>query len=129
MVQMNTRQLSLACILAAVAISTGAFGAHFLREQLQLEVRALEVCDIAVRYLFWNALGLGLLALLSGMERPSRLILYGVMVFAATLFLVALNGHLPFRSNWLGAVTPVGGVLMIVGWLWAARKLWKQQHG
>jgi uncharacterized membrane protein YgdD (TMEM256/DUF423 family) len=126
---MNTRQLSLACILAAVAISTGAFGAHFLREQLRLEVRSLEVWDIAVRYLFWNALGLGLLALAAGMKMPSRLILYGVMIFSVTLFLVALNGHLPFRSNWMGAVTPIGGVLMIAGWLGAARKLWKQQHG
>ncbi|MBU6325451.1 MAG: DUF423 domain-containing protein [Bacteroidetes bacterium] len=125
---MNKKQLALACLLMALAVGTGAFGAHFLRETLKLEARGLEVWDIAVRYLFWNALGLGLLALLPDMKIPSRLILSGVLVFSLTLFPVALNGHLPFRSNWLGAVTPVGGVLMIAGWIWAARRLWKQSQ-
>ncbi len=115
-------------MLMALAVSTGAFGAHFLRETLHVSARGLEVWDIAVRYLFWNALGLGLLALFPAQKSPSKLILAGVLVFSATLFLVALNEHLPFRSNWLGAITPVGGVLMIAGWLLAARKFWKQRN-
>lgn len=125
---MTKKQLALACVLMACSIATGAFGAHFLRETLKVAPRGLEVWDIAVRYLFWNALGLGLLAFVPDMKRPAQLILLGVLVFALTLFPVALNGHLPFRSSWLGAITPIGGVLMIAGWLWAARKLWKQPH-
>ena len=121
--------MALACMLMALAVGTGAFGAHFLRETLHVSARGLEVWDIAVRYLFWNALGLGLLALFPAQKSPSRLILAGVLVFSATLLLVALNGHLPFRSSWLGAVTPLGGLLMIGGWLWAARNFRKGKHG
>lgn len=129
------KRLAIPCVLAGLSVVTGAFGAHYLRENLQLPPRQLEVWNTGVQYLFYHALGLGFLALIYHLIADKRimlarrLMLSGTLIFSLTLFLVALHPVLPFSTRWLGMVTPLGGLLMIAGWGLAGWILWKLGKG
>jgi len=98
-------------LLAGFAVLFGAFGAHALRSRVDPE--ALGWWETAVQYQMWHALAV--LAL--GLSRvkvarwPAWLMVAGTIVFAGTLYAMALGG-----PRWLGAVTPVGGLALIAGW-------------
>jgi uncharacterized membrane protein YgdD (TMEM256/DUF423 family) len=109
--------LALGALACAASVAAGAFGAHGLRARL--DARSLELWETAARYLMYGGLGtvlVGLAALHSpgGRALPSSagLLLAGAAVFSGTVFALALGG-----PRWLGAVTPIGGLLMIVGFL------------
>ncbi|HJV27199.1 MAG TPA: DUF423 domain-containing protein [Aromatoleum sp.] len=108
------------CVLAAVGIALGAFGAHGLRNLLG--PAELGWWQTAVQYQMWNAVGLvGVNG--AGLSRnglPTTLLVAGTLVFAGTLYLMALTG-----LRWLGMITPIGGVLMIAGWLLVAWRVWR----
>jgi uncharacterized membrane protein YgdD (TMEM256/DUF423 family) len=112
--------LIIGSILAALAIALGAFGSHGLRQIL--DPVQLEWWHTAVQYQMWHALGLiGLGA--SRMERltlPVTLLTMGTLIFSGTLFLLALTG-----LHWLGMITPIGGVLMMAGWMSLAWRAWR----
>lgn len=97
----------------------GAFGAHALEERLAAD--ALDVFDTGVCFHVQHAVGLILLGLAAarwpdaGWKVPGRLMLAGVVVFSGSLYVLALSG-----IGWLGAITPVGGVLLIAAWGWSA---------
>lgn len=105
----------------AVSIAMGAFGAHGLRARLDVE--ALALWETAARYLMYGSLGLltiGVHGRQTGSAAgwPAVLLAVGAVVFCVTVALLALGG-----PRWLGAVTPIGGTLMIAGFLafaWAA---------
>jgi uncharacterized membrane protein YgdD (TMEM256/DUF423 family) len=108
----------------ALAIVAGAFGAHALAARL--EPRELQLWETAARYLMYASLALvavglgGRLGLRRGIDGAGWCLLLGGAVFSGTVFGLALGG-----PRWLGAVTPLGGVLMILGFLlfaWAALK-------
>lgn len=103
-----------AALSAALAIAAGAFGAHgasspqtadWLRTgglyQLIHAVAALTILGIA--------------------RGAAALLLIGAAIFAVSLYAMALG-----CPRWLGAVTPIGGMLMIGGWLWAAVAFWQR---
>ncbi len=102
--------------LALLAVALGAFGAHALRERL--EARDLEIFETAVRYQMYHALALlGVAWLSTRLAGPLTgwagwLMVAGTVVFSGSLYLLVLTG-----PRWLGAITPVGGVLLIAGWL------------
>jgi uncharacterized membrane protein YgdD (TMEM256/DUF423 family) len=110
---------ALCCGLAVVA---GAFGAHGLAGRL--DAHALQLWETAARYLMYGGLGQGLVGLLAGgaggpggHRRGSRLLgaagvalLAGTLVFSGTVAAIALGG-----PRWLGAVTPLGGLLVMAG--------------
>ena len=111
------RWAAVGAILAGLAVALGAFGAHAL-EPLLSEAR-LATFETAVRYQVHQALGLILVALL---PRPVRIaapvLLTGTVIFSGSLYLlVALDLSL------LGAVAPVGGAAMILGWALVAWRL------
>ncbi len=122
---MLSRLTSIGLGLLALAILAGAFGAHGL--EARLDVRALELWETAARYLAYGALALVVLGLAS--HRPgvrpgllgaaAALVLLGVLVFSGTVAALALGS-----ARWLGAVTPLGGVGMIVGLALAAVACW-----
>lgn len=92
-------------------MGAGAFGAHGLREHL--DARSLEVWETGARYLMYA--GLALLAAGAGRRlgpAAGWALLAGAAVFSGTLFGLGLGG-----PRWLGAITPIGGVLLIVGFL------------
>jgi uncharacterized membrane protein YgdD (TMEM256/DUF423 family) len=98
----------LACLSAALAIGAGAFGAHGVADP-----KAAEWLRTGGLYQLVHAVAA--LAIMGVARGAAALMLAGAAIFAATLYAMALGA-----PRWLGAVTPVGGAMMIAGWLWAA---------
>jgi uncharacterized membrane protein YgdD (TMEM256/DUF423 family) len=104
--------------LLGVAVAMGAFGAHALKERL--DAYSMGVYEKAVFYHFVHALGILLVALLArtgaigqaGQTRAAWLLLVGILLFSGSLYALALSG-----VRLLGAVTPLGGIAFIAGWL------------
>ncbi len=105
-------------LLAALGVLLGAFGAHGLRAALSAE--ALGWWQTGVQYQMWHAIGLVAIgaARLPGTRFSVWLLALGTLIFSGSLYVLALTG-----MRWLGMVTPVGGVLMIAGWVCLSLKL------
>lgn len=110
--------LSLAALLALIAVVTGAFGSHALEHQLEAR-DTLDSWRIGVRYAMWHALAL--LAWAAARESTNanlggRWVLIpfvlGSLLFSGSIFALALGGP----GAIFGPITPLGGVLLIVGW-------------
>lgn len=98
----------LACLSAALAIGAGAFGAHGVTDP-----KAAEWLRTGGIYQLIHAVAA---LAVTGVARGAAMVMIGgAAIFALSLYAMALGA-----PRWLGAVTPVGGVLMIAGWLWAA---------
>ncbi|MFD2179282.1 DUF423 domain-containing protein [Veronia pacifica] len=118
------KTLAIGCILGALAVMTGAFASHGLKAHLSSY--ALSIIHTGVQYQFWHALAL--VGLGSAMLRfPSRrlgraslLMIIGTIFFSGSLYGLAITG-----MKWLGPVTPIGGVLLILGWFTAAWSFWR----
>jgi uncharacterized membrane protein YgdD (TMEM256/DUF423 family) len=104
--------LRIAAISGALAVSCGAFGAHGLKDRLAPDL--LSVWNTAVLYHLVHSLALLALALAAPrrIALPATLFTVGIVVFSGTLYLLALSS-----ARWLGAVTPLGGLALIAGWL------------
>ena len=102
----------------ALAVAAGAFGAHGLRNKL--DAYSMSVYEKAVFYHFVHALGILLIALLArtgaitplGQGRAAWLLFIGILIFSGSLYALAVSG-----VRTLGAITPIGGVAFIAGWL------------
>lgn len=101
----------------AVAVGLGAFGAHGLKKMA--DAYALEIWQTATLYLFVHGLGLLALGVLQKqgflVNKVAGVLQAGIIIFSGTLYLMALG--LP---KWLGAITPIGGTLLMIGWLMLA---------
>jgi len=110
----NRVLLTLAGALGFSAVTLGAFGAHGLREHLTPPM--LEVYRTGVLYHLVHALAVLAIALGADRLRRPRLIATlfacGIAIFSGTLYLLAITSR-----GWLGAVTPIGGLLLLAGWL------------
>ena len=111
-------------IAAGVAVILGAFGAHGLKSRV--DPALLVVFETAVRYQMYHALAL-LAVGLARMHWPSALIsmagwffLVGILIFSGSLYLMTATG-----ARWLGAITPIGGVALIIGWIALAAGAWR----
>jgi uncharacterized membrane protein YgdD (TMEM256/DUF423 family) len=105
-------------LLGALAIALGAFGAHGLKDKLALIPEAAGWWQTATFYLLTHAVALGAIAGRS--VWPARLWAIGGVLFAGTLYALALGS-----PRWFGAITPIGGSLLIAGWVvlaWTARQ-------
>lgn len=116
----NPTILILASFLAALAVGLGAFGAHALEESLS--PKRLETWNTAVTYHMWHALALIGLALVSRVFEVDltwslNLIVAGIFIFSGSLYLLCLTD-----TSWLGAITPIGGICFILGWVMAGWK-------
>jgi uncharacterized membrane protein YgdD (TMEM256/DUF423 family) len=100
--------------LAAMGVLMGAFGAHALRH---IEPPRLAWWTTATQYLFVAAFGIMLSGLFDRSQQlgrgPATALLAGAVVFSGSLYTMALGG-----PRWLGAVTPVGGILLVGGFAW-----------
>ncbi len=115
---------SIAATTMALAVAFGAFGSHALATVLEQNNR-IQTWDTASKYHFYHGLGLfvvGYLYRKTG-TRPVffsfHLMLAGTIIFSGTLYLLSVTGY-----TVLGAVTPVGGLLLIASWLVLGRSLW-----
>lgn len=99
-------------VVGALGVALGAFGAHGLRSRVT-EPRLLEVWETAARYHLIHAVALGLVAAHPAQPTAAGgLLLAGIAVFSGSLYAMTLTG-----KRWLGAITPIGGVCLIGGWL------------
>jgi len=126
---MNHRiPLLAAGLVGAAGIAAGAFGAHALRPSL-IAQGTYDAWQTAVHYHLLHAVALAAVAgWMRGERGPAALRraawavwswLAGVALFSGSLYLIATGG-----PRWLGPVTPVGGIALILGWLWIAAAAW-----
>ncbi len=104
-------------ISGGLAIALGAFGAHGLRARIAADM--LSTFETGVRYHMYHALALIAVAYAitrwtsTGLPAVAGwLFLIGTVLFSGSLYLLAINGQ-----RWLGAITPLGGVAFIAGWV------------
>jgi len=115
MVQRNF-WLIIGAIGAALAVSAGAFGAHILQPIISESV--FITYQKAVRYQMYHSIGLILVSLLSSQALTKALnitgwsFLIGMITFSGSLYLLVFTGF-----SWLGAITPIGGVAFVIGWI------------
>lgn len=109
--------LCIASVMMAIAIAIGAFGAHGLKAIVSEDM--LKVYNTGVEYHFYNTLGLFALAFIQNFKPQSKklfiaswLILIGMIIFSFSLYLLVIL-NMPI----LGAITPIGGTLLIFAWL------------
>ena len=113
---------------AGLGVAAGAFGAHMLKGMLDQQL--LAVFDTATRYQMYHAFGMILSGFAvriwrdAGAAKAGWLFLAGTVLFSGSLYGVSLLG-----IRWLGAVTPVGGVLFIAGWAVLAWRAWRGEEG
>jgi len=103
----------LVALAGASGVLLGAFGAHALRGHL--DAPAMGWWQTAVQYQLWHALALAL-AVHAGRDRAGRVAVVasaiGIVLFSGSLYAMALGA-----PRWFGAITPLGGVGFIVGWI------------
>ena len=110
-------------ILAGSAVAAGAFGAHMLKEVMESPM--LMVFETAVRYQMYHALGLCIVAWAAarhpspGLSVAAWCFGAGIALFSGSLYVMTLSG-----IRWVGALTPLGGLSMIAGWMLLAREAW-----
>jgi len=122
---MTNRSILLAgAIFMAVGVMLGAFGAHALKKILSPEM--LAVYKTGVEYQFYHALGLLLIGLI-GFHINSKwlrwsgiLLVAGIILFSGSLYALSISG-----IKLLGAITPIGGLSFVAGWVCLAIAVWK----
>ena len=108
--------LILSSISGMLAVALGAFGAHALKAKLTSE-GTLDTYQTAVQYQFYHTIALLGIALLLTKYESSWLhyagisMAFGILIFSGSLYILCFTG-----IKWLGAITPIGGLLFIVGW-------------
>jgi uncharacterized membrane protein YgdD (TMEM256/DUF423 family) len=116
----------LGALFAFVAVAGGAFGAHSLKAILAPDL--LAVFETGIRYQMYHALAL-LAVGWAAHQYPQAsfhisgwLFVAGIVLFSGSLYVLALSG-----VRWLGAITPLGGVLLLAGWAVFAWQAWQQK--
>lgn len=112
-------------VMAALAVALGAFGAHGLKNLLQQHGRTANF-ETAAQYQMYHALALVLLGLLM-VHFPSRQLVWagwsfivGIIFFSGSLYILSLTNV----TKW-GAVTPIGGVAFLAGWILLLIGIWR----
>jgi len=118
---MNRTILLTGTLMGMLAIILGAFGAHGLEKLVDAE--AVKTFETGVTYQMYHALFLLFLGIISGMavkikKRVFLLVVSGVILFSFSIYLLALNSLTTFDFKIIGFLTPIGGVLMIIGWIY-----------
>jgi uncharacterized membrane protein YgdD (TMEM256/DUF423 family) len=112
--------LQAGALLGTIAVALGAFGAHALKGTLEASGRA-DTFETAVKYQFYHAIALVLIGVLLSRAEGDAIkwlnwsgysFAVGVVIFSGSLYTICFTGITKF-----GAVAPIGGVLMIVGWV------------
>ncbi|HSZ25265.1 MAG TPA: DUF423 domain-containing protein [Cytophagaceae bacterium] len=112
-------------LLGALSVMIGAFGAHVLKKLL-IENGRLDVFETAVKYQFYHSFAL----LITGIilfKLQHKLFDYagiafisGTLIFSVSLYILSIT-----NVKWWGAITPIGGIFMVIGWIFLAIALVK----
>ena len=116
---MNNKLISIAALLAFLAVTLGAFGAHTLNELLTTE--KLNSFETGVRYQFYHSLALLIIGLNANKLNATTLIgkfmLIGIVFFSFSIYLLSLQELIGINLSILGPITPIGGLLLMISWL------------
>ena len=109
------RWIALAAGSGSLAVAAGAFGAHGLRDQVSPDL--LSAWATAAHYHLLHsvvllALGLFAVSTQKSVELPASLLAAGILLFSGSIYALVLT-----QQSWLGPVTPIGGLLLVAGWL------------
>jgi uncharacterized membrane protein YgdD (TMEM256/DUF423 family) len=113
--------LKTAALLGALSVTLGAFAAHGLKQYLSAD--NLQVFETAVRYQFYHVFALLAVGILYApfpgrlLQWAGRFFIAGIVLFSGSLYLLCYVKHQQLPLNWLGAITPFGGVAFIAGWI------------
>src|SRR5436190_8453475 len=108
----NSRAMRIAAVMGLLAVVLGAFGAHGMKDLLARN-GTLAIWEKAVFYHFIHAVMLFVLATRNPLPRgPWFSFLAGIVIFSGSLYLLAIT-----NARWLGAVTPIGGISFLAGWV------------
>jgi len=119
---MNKAYLITAAVLGAASVMLGAFGAHGLKTRMNAD--AFDIFETAVKYQFYHVFALLAVGIIyqyipnNFLNWSGRCFIAGIILFSGSLYLLSFfkmegNTHM----NWLGAVTPFGGLCFIAGWI------------
>lgn len=117
---MNRTILLTGTVFGLLAIGLGAFGAHGLEKLVDAE--AIDTFETGLKYQMYHALFLLFLGMWDGLSSKSKRYIYGLVVagvvlFSFSIYLLALNSLTAFDFKIIGFLTPIGGVLLILGWI------------
>lgn len=108
--------VKLGAFLMFLVVTLGAFGAHALKDQLS--AYQVDIWNKGVFYQALHALALFVVAWLASQSNDQKIVwagwlmCTGVVFFSGSLYTLALTGH-----KWLGAITPIGGLLFLISWM------------
>lgn len=119
---MHKGYLKTAAILGALSVATGAFAAHTLKGMISNY--ALEIFETAVKYQFYHVFALIAVGIIykefpnKFMNWSGKLFIAGIVLFSGSLYvLAAIKAAVLPGYNWIGAITPFGGLCFILGWI------------
>ncbi len=122
---MHRGYLTTAFILAAITVALGAFGAHKLQDIAS--EKAVKTFETAVRYQFYHVIALAIAGILyksytnKWIKTSGTFFLLGIFLFSGSLYLLTLSIAIKSADfNWVGPITPVGGIFFILGWIYLA---------
>jgi uncharacterized membrane protein YgdD (TMEM256/DUF423 family) len=128
---MKNKYIAIGALLAGIAVILGAFAAHALKKIITTE--EISVFETGVRYQIYHAFAIIIVGILYkeyGSKKlllSGKLFILGIILFSGSLFLLTAIKHLQANSFlWVGAVTPLGGVCFIAGWLLICVSFWKK---
>ncbi len=116
----NKKIVATASILGAITIAIGAFGAHGLKELV--DVKSLATFETGVRYQMYHVFALLILGFATAVSSATqkwvtRFFIIGIIFFSGSIYLLSLNSLFSFDAKSIGFITPIGGLFLIIGWL------------
>ncbi len=104
-------------MFALLSIILGALNSHTFKKILpEIESKSI---DVSLRYMMFHALALLILSVLSveGKKMISLFLITGTLLFSFSILFLSFQSQIVFNLSWLGPVTPIGGSLLIFGWI------------
>ncbi len=115
-------------IFALIAVILGAFASHALKAYFEVEV--LQSFQTGIRYLMYHGLAMLIFSQTTAAKNPwiFRLFFWGVILFSFSIFLLCFAKLGPYNLSWMGPLTPIGGGLLISGWVLLIWKFYKTKE-
>ncbi len=107
-----------------LSVALGAFAAHLLKTKLAPDL--FDIFEVGVRYQFYHVFAILLAAIVyqwlgDAAQTAGWLFVGGTIIFSGSLYLLSLTD-----TRWLGAITPIGGVMLLAGWAVLAVAAWRK---
>ena len=128
---MERKITSVAALIGITAIILGAFGAHALKKQLSVE--QLGSFETGVKYQMYHALFLLFLGMNTFLNEKVKktvfqLVIFGVFFFSGSIYLLTTKAITGVDFKFIGIVTPIGGVLLMMAWSFLFWNVWRAKR-